>query len=60
MQQFVTPHEFQEPFSYKFRHNKEAEKHRPSPNALRMLMAYAAALHVFKTKHAGDFNILMN
>ncbi|UBM62809.1 hypothetical protein LA303_02240 [Candidatus Sulfidibacterium hydrothermale] len=60
MQQFVTPHEFQEPFPCKFRHNKGQEKYQPSPEIVRTLMAYAAALRIFKTKCAGNFNILMN
>jgi len=60
MQQFVTPHEFQEPFPCKFRYNKGAKEHQPSPGVLRTLMAYAAALRVFKTKHMGNFKVLMN
>ncbi len=60
MQQFLTSHEFQEPLKCKNRHSKEAEKYVPSPRAVQTLLAYAAALRVFKTKSLGNLNVLMN
>jgi len=60
MLQFATSDEFQDRFRCKTRHSKEADLRKPSPGVVHTLLAYAAALHVFKTKSLGNINILMN
>ena len=60
MQQFLTSHEFQDPLKCKNRHSKDAEKRVPSAGVVQILLAYAAALRVLKTKSLGNLNILMN
>jgi hypothetical protein len=60
MQQFITSDKFQDPFKSKTRHSKEADVYKPSPEVMNTLLAYAAALRIFKTKCAGNINILMN
>jgi len=60
MQQFLTSDKFQDLFKCKTRHSKEAVVNRPSPEVIKNLMAYAAAIHVFKTKSVGNLYILMN
>ena len=60
MQQFITSHEFQDSSKCNNRHSKEAEKYLPSSGVVQTLLAYAAALRVFKTKSLGNLNILMN
>ncbi len=60
MQKFITSDKFQEPFKRKTRYNLKADISKPSPEVIKRLMAYAAALHVFTTKSVGNANILMN
>ncbi len=60
MQQFLTSDKFQDLFKCKTRHTKEANVYRPSPEVIKNLMAYAAALYVFKTKSVGNLYVLMN
>ncbi len=60
MQQFLTSDDFQDQYRCKTRHTKEADLRKPSPGVIRYLLAYAAAVHVFKTKSMGNINILMN
>ncbi|GMT45412.1 MAG: hypothetical protein IEMM0006_1244 [bacterium] len=60
MQQFLTSDDFQDQFKCKPRHTKNADLHKPSPGVIQYLLAYAAGVHVFKTKSMGNINILMN
>ncbi len=60
MQQFITSDKFQDFFKCKTRHTKEADVYQPSPEVIKSLLAYAAALHVFKTKSVGNMYVLMN
>ncbi len=60
MQQFLTSDKFQDQFKCKTLHIKEADVYKPSPEVIKNLMAYAAALYVFKTKSMGNFYVLMN
>ena len=60
MQQFLTSDDFQDQFKCKTRHTKNADLHKPSPEVIQYLLAYAAGVRVFKTKSMGNINILMN
>ena len=60
MQQFITSKGFQDSFKCNNRHSEGVEKYRPSPGVVQTLLAYAAALRVFKTKSLGNLNVLMN
>lgn len=60
MQQFLTSDKFQDLFKCKTQHSEEAIVNRPSPEVIKNLMAYAAALRVFKTKSGGNLYLLMN
>lgn len=61
MQQFITPDKFKNPFKRKACFTKKVDDvNKPSPEIIPTLLAYAAALHVFKTKSVGDIAILMN
>lgn len=60
MQQFLTSDDFQDQFKCNPRHTKETDLCKPSPGVIRYLLAYAAAVHVFKTKSLGNINVLMN
>jgi len=60
MQQFLTSDKFQDLFTCKTRHTKGADVYKPSPEVIKNILAYAAALHVFKTKSVGNLYVLMN
>ncbi len=60
MQQFLTSDKFQDLYKCKTRYTKEADVYKPSPEVIKNLMAYAAALYVFKTKSLGNLYVLMN
>ncbi len=60
MQQFITSDKFQDPYRFKPHHTKEPVTCKPATGIVRNIMAYAAALKVFKTKCAGDLYVLMN
>jgi hypothetical protein len=61
MQQPATSNGFQDSSKCKARQgNGRAEKNKPSAGVVQMLLAYAEALRVFKTKSLGNLNILMN
>ncbi len=60
MQQFLTSDDFQDQFKCNTRHTKEADLRKPSRGVIQFLLAYAAVVHVFKTKSLGNINVLMN
>lgn len=60
MQQFITSNKFQDPLRLKPRYSKEPDVLVPSSEVIRNILAYAAALKVFKTKSVGDLHVLMN
>jgi len=60
MQKFITSDDFQDQMKCRIRRVKEANVPKPSAEVIRNILAYAAALHVFKTKSMGNRHILMN
>ncbi len=60
MQKFITSNDFQDQMKCERRHEKEVNVPKPSAEVIQNILAYAAALHVFKTKSIGNRHVLMN